>query len=71
MRSWSWRGELHAIAGYNLFWVVEDLLWFLLNPHYGWRKFNQSQVWWHKRWFLGLPVDYWVLGLMGLVLVTV
>ena len=54
-----------AIAGYNLFWVVEDFLWFVLNPHFGWSKFNKNSIWWHKRWFLGLPLDYWLLGGLG------
>ena len=44
------------------------LLWFLFNPHYGWKRFTRENVWWHKRWALGLPVDYWVLGTVALVL---
>ncbi len=68
LHTWSFRGELCAIAGYNLFWVIEDCLWFVLNPHFGLSKFNKSSVWWHKRWFLGLPLDYWVLGGLGAVL---
>ena len=59
---WSVRNELHAVAAYTLFWVVEDLLWFVLNPHYGWKKFTRPNVWWHKRWALGLPLDYWIMG---------
>jgi hypothetical protein len=42
-----------------------------MNPHYGWKKFTRENVWWHKRWFLGLPVDYWVLGTLCLVLLSV
>lgn len=68
LHTWSLRMERHAIAGYNLFWVVEDCLWFLLNPHFGWSKFNKASVWWHKRWLLGLPLDYWVLGGVGALL---
>lgn len=66
--SWSLRGELTAIGGTLLFWVVEDFLWFVLNPHFGLKKFARQYVWWHKRWLLGLPVDYWVFGTLGLVL---
>lgn len=60
--SWSVRRELNALGAYTLFWIVEDALWFILNPHYGWKKFTRENVWWHKRWLLGLPVDYWVMG---------
>lgn len=66
--SWSVGGELHAFGSYTLFWIVEDALWFLLNPHYGWKRFTRSHVWWHKRWLLGLPVDYWILGSLALAL---
>jgi hypothetical protein len=66
--SWSPRLELHAIGAYTLFWIVEDALWFILNPHYGWKKFTRENVWWHKRWALGVPVDYWVLGAVAAAL---
>lgn len=68
--TWSWRGEAYAIGGYSLFWVVEDFLWFGLNPHFGWKKFSQQYIWWHKRWFLRLPVDYWVFGGAGIALLA-
>ena len=66
--SWSVRGELHAVGAYTLFWIVEDALWFTLNPHFGWRKFTRENVWWHKRWALGLPLDYWILGSLSAAL---
>lgn len=59
--SWSMRGELQALAAYTAFWIVEDFLWFVFNPHYGWRKFRRDSVWWHKRWLLRLPLDYWLM----------
>ncbi|MFN0117363.1 MAG: hypothetical protein ACKVQC_03595 [Elusimicrobiota bacterium] len=65
---WSVRQELNVIGAYDLFWVSEDFLWFVLNPHYGWKKFNRENVWWHKRWFLGFPLDYWMLSLFGFIL---
>ena len=69
--SWTLRQELHAIAAYNLFWIVEDFLWFVLNPHFGWAKFSRGKVWWHKRWLLGLPLDYWLLGGIAAILLLV
>jgi len=68
LHTWSLHMEGCAIAGYNLFWVVEDFLWFVLNPHFGWSKFNKNSIWWHKRWLLGLPLDYWLLGSLGALL---
>ena len=63
--------ELHVFGGYLLFWVLEDMLWFVLNPHYGWKKFTKENVPWHKRWALGVPVDYWAAGALAIVLLVV
>ncbi|HSI57262.1 MAG TPA: hypothetical protein VLA16_06885 [Ideonella sp.] len=61
---WSWRAAAQALAGLMLFWVVEDFAWFVLNPDYGWARFDAAHVAWHKRWWLGAPIDYW-FGLLG------
>lgn len=66
---WWWQGELRVIGGYYLFWILEDFLWFVLNPHFGWKKFSHENIWWHKKWLLGLPVDYWILTVVGLAFV--
>jgi hypothetical protein len=71
MQTWSFKLERMAVGGYALFWVMEDCFWFLLNPHFGLRKFNPQHVWWHKKWLLNLPVDYWVLGTLSAVLLYV
>lgn len=65
---WTFRHELRVIGAYDLFWVIEDFLWFVLNHHFGWSRFNKKEIWWHKRWFAGLPLDYWMLGILGLFL---
>lgn len=61
---WQWRGAAQALAGLMLFWVVEDFAWFILNPAFGWSRFNPAHIPWHLRWWWGLPVDYWI-GLLG------
>lgn len=66
--SWSWAHEFRALAGVMLFWIVEDLLWFLLNPAWGWRRFNRTEVRWHKHWFCGLPTDYWTFAAASCIL---
>lgn len=66
---WAGRDILLGMAGLTLFWVAEDFLWFLLNPSYGWVQFDPAHVPWHKRWWWGAPVDYWLgLGGAGLLL---
>ncbi|MBI1773572.1 MAG: hypothetical protein HYR68_14730, partial [Burkholderiales bacterium] len=61
---WSAKLECRAIASIMTFWVVEDFLWFVINPAYGISRFNPHDVPWHIHWLLGVPTDYWV-GFVG------
>ena len=63
--NWSLRTEARIIAALMLFWIVEDFLWFLLNPAYGWAKFTPLHIPWHKHWLAGFPLDYLVFILVG------
>jgi len=57
---WSWAGEAATLSAYLVWVVTWDLLWFLLNPPFGWRRFRKGNVWWHGRTWIGrFPVDYW------------
>lgn len=59
--------ELRIIAFGLLFWVVEDFLWFALNPAYGIRAFNRQRIWWHSTsWWWIMPRDYWIFTPMGI-----
>jgi len=70
----SWGYELRILGFVVLFWVTEDFLWFVYNPHYGIRRFKAEAIWWHRpAWWLIMPRDYWIaipLGL-GLYLLSV
>ncbi len=54
----TWNHWLQTMSLYFLFLVVWDFLWFVMNPHYSIRRFNPQHVWWHRKWTLGMPVDY-------------
>lgn len=57
---WSFALEARILATYLIFNVIWDFLWFVLNPHFGWRRFRKGQVWWHGRTWIGrFPIDYW------------
>lgn len=60
--TWSWALEARVVAAMLVFWILEDWLWFLLNPAWGWRRFRRGEATWHRHWLLGLPVDYWVFS---------
>jgi hypothetical protein len=57
---WSLSIEAHILACTILFWIIEDFLWFLLNPAFGLTRFTRDDVPWHKHWFWFAPIDYWV-----------
>lgn len=62
---WSWRLEARALSCIMLFWLVEDWLWFVMNPAFGLAKFTPAHIPWHKHWLLGVPVDYLVFTVVG------
>lgn len=63
--TFSWRLEARCLGSLMLFWIVEDFLWFVLNPAYGLARFNPHSIPWHKHWLVGVPVDYLVFTVVG------
>jgi hypothetical protein len=57
-----------ALAAPMIFWIVEDALWFALNPAFGLKALRPGKAFWHPHWLWGLPVDYWIFGAVGLAL---
>jgi hypothetical protein len=64
----SWRLEARCLGSLMLFWIIEDFLWFALNPAYGLARFAPSFIPWHKHWLWGVPIDYLVFTGVGLAL---
>lgn len=60
MAQWSLLLEARVIASIMLFWIMEDFLWFIINPAFGWKRFHPEHATWHKKWACGAPVDYWI-----------
>lgn len=61
--------ELQLIAFFCFFSVLEDFLWFALNPAFGIRNFRKEKIWWHRpNWWWIAPRDYYVLLAIGSVL---
>ena len=65
---WTAASELALLAAWVSWSALWDLLWFLLNPACGWRRFRRGNVWWRRRWLWRLPLDYWVAMVASLVL---
>ena len=53
--------------------VVEDFAWFMINPHYGIRKYRQRDIFWHasKTWVLGTFVENWLVLLAWIIMIGV
>ena len=65
--AWSWTVELRILAFLVLFWILEDFLWFVLNPAWGLKRFRPEHVWWHApNWWGPMPRDYWIFLPVGL-----
>jgi hypothetical protein len=65
---WTWRLQARALAAPMLFWIIEDAMWFVMNPAFGLGRLKPGHVPWHPHWVLGLPVDYWMFSVAGLAL---
>ena len=65
MGGWSLALEARILGSLMYFWTIEDFLWFLLNPAYGWAKFTPADIPWHKHWALGVPWDYLTFSVIG------
>ena len=68
MATWSLHLEARVLASIMVFWIVEDFLWFLMNPAFGWKRFNREAGQWHKNWVLGAPVEYWIFSVVSVLL---
>jgi hypothetical protein len=60
--------ELRCLGSLMLFWIIEDFLWFVLNPCYGLSRFAPQFIPWHKKWLLGMPTDYLIFAGIGISL---
>lgn len=55
LRDWA-----ELICFFAIFAVIEDFLWFVINPHYGLEKFSAQFIPWHPNWIGPLPTDYYL-----------
>jgi len=66
--SWTGARELAVDAAWISWLAAWDVLWFVLNPAYGWRRFRRGAVWWHRTWVGRVPVDYVLAAVISLAL---
>ena len=61
----TWRREARILGSLMLFWIIEDVLWFAMNPAFGLARLKPAFVPWHKHWLWGLPADYTTFTVIG------
>jgi hypothetical protein len=64
----TWRREARTLGSLMLFWILEDALWFILNPAFGFARLTPAFVPWHKHWLCGMPADYATFSVIGSLL---
>lgn len=63
--------ELQLLAFFCFMTVLEDFLWFVLNPAFGVQNFRAEKIWWHKdTWLWVAPRGYYTLLVLGAILYT-
>lgn len=60
--------EVLVIEVYLLIILLEDFLWFVLNPKWGIKKFFTKEIPWHSNKVLFLPRNYWV-GFISIIVI--
>jgi len=65
---WSWRLECLLLGFYLGMVLLEDLMWFVFNRHYGIKSFRKEKIWWHQSWWGPVPSFYWILLVIIIVL---
>ena len=66
---WTWRLEGRILGCVMIFWIIEDFLWFVLNPAWTLTRFDAAHIPWHKFWFCGVvPNDYVTFTTVGTIL---
>jgi hypothetical protein len=63
-----WRVECKVFGLVSWFFVIEDVLWFMFNPHYRLKNFCKGKIEWHNRWVWCLPLTYWWGMIIGTTL---
>lgn len=59
LAGWSLYVELTILSCYFTFNVIWDFLWFVLNPAFGWCRYEKKSIWWFQKWIGSFPLNYY------------
>ena len=59
--TWIISKDFTIVLFYIIAWfLIEDFLWFVLNPYFTIKKYNEKSIDWHKNWLMGIPLHNWI-----------
>ena len=61
-----WSAVCHFLFYLLAWFLLEDFLWFVLNPYYTLQKYKSEYIPWHTKWIMGIPVHN-IIGVLGLI----
>ena len=67
---WTLQAECFILGLFCFYWILEDWLWFVLNKHWGLKKFKKDCIPWHLRWAFGVPISYWISAILGVIFLS-
>ncbi len=60
--------NIYTMIFYIVAWfLIEDTMWFMLNPHYTIHEYKRENIWWlnSQNWYMGMPLQNYIgLGIM-------
>lgn len=65
---WSPTIETFLLGNYAIAVILEDLFWFIFNPHFGLKGLNKTHAHWHAQWIGRIPLLYIKLGLFAFLM---
>ena len=65
-----WQASIRFLFYLLLWFLVEDFLWFVLNPYFTLKRYSKDNISWHKRWIGKRVPIHNALGVIGLVALT-
>lgn len=66
---WNFQAELFILGLLLELILLGDFFWFVLNPHFGLKKFKKDEIWWHKKWLGPVPSLYIYLAIAATILI--
>ena len=61
---------LYSASNVLLFLFLEDIIWFILNPHFTINKYKKENICWHAKqpWILGMPLHNYTISIIVLLI---